>query len=528
MTLSSSTQKSRGVKLDNQPLPQTDSKVAAPNSNVRLELHEEGKLVKSALIRTFGETRVFVIGDIVQDRYLTGTCERISQEAPVPVVRLTKQSSELGGAANVAANLAALKVKVNLASVIGKDSAGTALIEACEAANIAVVGVHSVDTRQTTVKSRVLVANQQIVRIDEEDTKPISLAEADQVIATVRQIAEQELPHAVIISDYAKGVCSPHLCRSLIEFFTAHNIPVFIDPKGLDVEKYRGAKAITPNRVEMTEIAKANGWPTEDLVYCAQLLRQKLDLDFVALTLGASGMAVVSEEGVHRIPTVAREVFDVSGAGDTVIATMVAGLAAGLDRKDALALATIAAGVVVGHVGSRPIRRDELILEVQSHSRGDQGRKRFDLQDLLPVVALWKSQNLTVGFTNGCFDLLHAGHVRLLEDAAARVDRLIVAVNSDDSITRLKGPKRPLMPESQRVTVLSALEVVDAVVVFEEDTPLNLIEAILPTVLIKGGDYKREDVIGGDAVEAAGGRVDLIPLVPGISTSYLAQAIERL
>jgi D-beta-D-heptose 7-phosphate kinase/D-beta-D-heptose 1-phosphate adenosyltransferase len=496
--------------------------------HVRLELKEEGRLVKRALIRTFREMRILVVGDIVQDRYLIGTCDRISQEAPVPVVRLKKQQAELGGAANVAANLAALKVSVTLGGVVGDDPAGNSLLSACEAANISTRGILTVGTRRTTVKSRVLVADQQIVRIDEEDTASISDLEADAIFDAVCPVIKTHLPHAVIISDYAKGVCTPYLCQRLIAYFREIGIPVFIDPKGQDFEKYRGARAITPNRVEMTEASKANGWPTDDLVLSARMLLDKLDLEFVALTLGAEGMSVVSPSGIHQIPTVAKEVFDVSGAGDTVIATMVAGLAAGLDRKDSLSLATIAAGVVVGHVGSRPIKRDELILEVQSHSRGDQGRKSFELQDLLPVVELWKSQGLSVGFTNGCFDLLHAGHVQLLEDAASRVDRLIVAVNSDESITRLKGPKRPLMPESQRVTVLSALEVVDAVVVFTEDTPLNLIEAILPTVLIKGGDYKREEVIGGDAVEAAGGRVELVPLVPGISTSYLAQAIEKL
>jgi len=491
-------------------------------------MQDEGRSAKAALMRSFSGLRVLVVGDVLLDRYLVGSCERISPEAPVPVVRLQQRFSRLGGAANVAANLAALNVAVELAGVLGVDAAADEIITECAAAGIGTAALLKLASSSTIVKTRILASDRQIVRVDEEDPSPNADAESEALLQGIFSACEKSRPNSVVISDYAKGICTPYFCERLIAYFKEQEIPVFVDPKGRDYSKYRGATGIKPNRIEMTEVAKAKGWPTEDVVAAAQRLLSDLGLEFVALTLGAQGVAVVSPEGVHHIPTVAKEVYDVSGAGDTVIATMVSALAAGLDLKDSLALASLAAGVVVGHVGSRPIQRDELLLALQAHTRGERGRKRYDPEDLVAVIELWRSQGLCVGFTNGCFDLLHAGHVQLLEDSAMRVDKLIVAVNSDESVRRLKGPLRPLMAENQRVTVLSALEVVDAVVVFEEDTPLEIIKVLKPDVLIKGGDYTRETVVGYDVVEANGGRVELVPLVPGISTSYLATAIEKL
>ncbi|MDR3691627.1 MAG: D-glycero-beta-D-manno-heptose 1-phosphate adenylyltransferase [Fimbriimonas sp.] len=483
---------------------------------------------KLALMREFPKLSVFVIGDIMLDRYLVGDCDRISPEAPVQVVKLNRRFSTLGGAANVAANLAALHIHVELAGIVGDDEAARELKTKCADIGISTSALQLSIPRGTIVKTRVLASDRQLLRLDEEDASPITDLQADELVSSIISVARQRKPNAVILSDYAKGVLTPYACQKLIEFFASEGTPTFVDPKGKNYEKYRGVTCIKPNRSEMMELAKALDWPHHDAVEAAQQLRCHLGLEFVALTLGAQGMALISDDGVHRVPTMAREVFDVSGAGDTVMATMVAALSAGLDRNDSLVLATLAAAEVISHVGSRPIQRDELLLAIQNHSRGERGRKRYEVEDLKTVVGLWKSQGLVVGFTNGCFDLLHAGHVTMLEDATSRVDRLIVAINSDASVRRLKGESRPLMSEDKRVTVLSALEAVDAVVVFEEDTPLQLLEALLPDVLFKGGDYTRETVVGHEIIEQNGGRIELVPLVPGVSTSYLADRIEKL
>ena len=278
----------------------------------------------------------------------------------------------------------------------------------------------------------------------------------------------------------------------------------------------------------MIELAQAMGWSYAGPIEAARQLREMLDLDFVALTLGAQGIAVVRETGTDEMPTVAREVFDVSGAGDTVMATMVAGLGCGLGLMDALALANLAAAEVIARAGTSPVRREELLLALQASDRIHGARKLYSVDELKILVDAWKSQGLKVAVTNGCFDLLHAGHVRLLEDSAAETDRLIVAINSDESIARLKGPQRPLMPVAMRSTVLSALECIDALVVFEEDTPLNVIEDIRPDILIKGGDYTVETVVGSDLVLGYGGEVRLVPLVQGLSTTRLADALSKL
>lgn len=493
-----------------------------------LRMAEDGRLARLAILEKFPELNILVVGDVMLDRYLEGHCERISPEAPVPVVRLQRTFSSLGGAANVAVNLSSLNVHTELIGCIGDDLSGRDLRLGCQEHGIGVDGLCVSDSHCTTVKTRILATGRQLLRIDEEVTHPISDAMADVLLEKMRTLSETRRPDAVILSDYAKGLCTRYFCQGLMDLFAADRVPVYVDPKGMDYEKYRGATGIKPNRAEMVELAQAMNGSMDDPVQAAERLRAELNLEFVALTLGMEGIAVVSTEGVHKMPTLAREVFDVTGAGDTVIATMVAALASGLGAEDSFGLSMIAAGEVVSHVGSRPILRDELLVAIQQHVRGERNRKHYDLESLKAVVDMWKSQGLTVGFTNGCFDLIHAGHVTLLGDSAARVDKLIVAINSDDSVRRLKGPLRPLMSEAQRIVVLSGLESVDAVVIFEEDTPLEVLQAILPDVLIKGGDYTRDTVVGAGLIEGNGGRVELVPLVPGVSTSHLASAIEKL
>jgi len=279
--------------------------------------------------------------------------------------------------------------------------------------------------------------------------------------------------------------------------------------------------------VEMVEVAQAMGW-SSNVIEAAQSLREALDLEFVALTLGAHGIALDERESLHEMPTVAREVFDVSGAGDTVIACLVAALCCNLSLAESAAVANLGAAQVIARLGSTPVSRPDLLAAVTAQERSNGLRKLYSLEDLVTLAEAWRREGKTVAITNGCYDLLHAGHVRLLEDSAMTADRLIVAINSDESVKRLKGPSRPLMPEPERVTVLSALECIDAVVVFEEDTPLNVITAIRPDALIKGGDYTKETVVGADVVESYGGSIVLVPLVPGLSTTNLAAAISKL
>lgn len=484
--------------------------------------------VKAALLHAFFEQRILVVGDAMLDKYIWGSATRISPEAPVPVVRLERRSVSLGGAANVAGNLAALGVQAELAAFVGHDLDAQLLREECLECNIGTSGLVAIDNFYTTSKTRVLAGDRQLLRLDEETTTPCDEASADLLWGAVETLLDLKKIDAVILSDYAKGLCTPYFCRKIIETCRAREIPIYVDPKGRDYAKYRGATAIKPNRIEIAEVAQACNWNCADPVEAARELLKFLDLKFVAVTLGAQGMAVVESDSVHQMPTVAREVFDVSGAGDTVIATLVAALASGLPLLDSAALANVAAAEVVAHIGSTPIKREELLVAAQAQNRVTGLRKLYLLNELQTVVAAWRAQGLNVALTNGCFDLLHAGHVRLLEDSAAQSDRLIIALNSDASIQRLKGDQRPLMPEAQRVAVLSALECVDAVVIFEEDTPLNVIETVRPDTLIKGGDYTVETVVGADVVQAYGGKVVLVPLIQHISTSRLANMISKL
>lgn len=481
--------------------------------------------VKAALLHGFAQQRILVVGDLMLDRYLWGTASRISPEAPVPVVKVERRTLALGGAANVARNLRSLGIDTLLAGFVGDDEGGRAFRAECEAHGIGCAAV--VARGSTVVKTRVLADDRQVLRFDDEDATPRSSDEAELLLQAIARALDEAPPAAAILSDYAKGLATPTFCARLISMCFDRGIPIYVDPKGRDYDKYRGATAIKPNRIEMAELSSTLGWvgtPVEN----AAKLRDRLGLSFVALTLGAQGIAVVRNDGVHELPTVAREVFDVSGAGDTVIATLVAGLASGLVLEDAANLANVAAAEVIAHIGTVPVGRDALLVAVQEQDRVHAGRKLYTLEELQVVVNAWKARGLKVALTNGCFDLLHAGHVRVLEDSAAQADRLIVALNSDASITRLKGPSRPLMTSEGRTTVLSGLECVDAVVLFEEDTPLNVIETVRPDVLVKGGDYTEETVVGSNVVRSYGGEVRLVPLVPGLSTTRLVEGLAKL
>lgn len=468
----------------------------------------------------FSAGGALVIGDLMLDRYLWGKVERISPEAPVPVVLIDQETETAGGAANVAANLVGLGIETRLVGCIGTDENGARLKRTIHALGIDTVGLLHTEHHPTITKTRILGGHQQMVRLDREKREPYT----DQDMSALTRLVQQLLadhPAIVLLSDYAKGVLTPELCQTIITEARRMGIPVLVDPKGRDYSKYRGATALTPNKRETAEACHVDIHDTEALLDTAAHLRKNLQLDFLAVTRGDEGISLIEEDHTLHIPATARQVFDVSGAGDTVIATLAAGLIAGLDRQSALHLANLAAGVVVGKVGTMPIKREELLHELLQEDSAEQASKICDRDALLARVTGWRATGQRIVFTNGCFDLLHTGHVTYLEAARKLGDRLILGLNTDRSVSALKGPTRPVIHEQDRARVLAALESVDAVILFDEDTPLALIDAIKPDVLVKGSDYTEDQVVGGQEVKTWGGRVALIDIVPGRSTSNI-------
>jgi D-beta-D-heptose 7-phosphate kinase/D-beta-D-heptose 1-phosphate adenosyltransferase len=479
-------------------------------------------------VKLFSESDkwVLVIGDLMLDRYLIGDVQRISPEAPVPVVLLKQQNDRAGGAANVAANLANLGITTRIAGCVGEDAEASTLLALINHLGIKSEAVIQSSARPTIAKTRVMSTNQQIVRIDQESQAPLSDEENSELhILITRAIHDQ--PAMVILSDYAKGVLSEATCRYIIETCKQANIPVLVDPKGQDYSKYQGATALTPNKKETSEACGVSMNDNHALLAAAKKLKKSLNLDFLAVTRGEEGITLLEQDTDHHISATAKKVFDVSGAGDTVIATLAAGLIHGLSAQEALSLANTAAGIVVGKVGTVPIELAELLHELTSKNASAQADKICDLASLKNKVSTWRDRHQKIVFTNGCFDLLHAGHVTYLEAAKKTGDKLILGLNTDRSVSALKGPTRPVIHENDRARVLAALEAVDAVILFDEDTPLNLIDVVRPDVIVKGDDYTEEQVVGGKEVKAWGGSVKLIPLVQGRSTTGILEKISR-
>ena len=462
---------------------------------------------------------ILVVGDVMLDKYVWGEVERISPEAPVPVVHVTFREHRPGGAGNVAMNLAGLGARVTVCGFAGADLDQKQLEDLLADAGVEplLTGVRSAPT---TTKLRVLSGNQQVVRLDEE-VLPSSYPVSAQEHLLEGALAELSNAAVLVLSDYAKGVLTERVCRVLISQARSHGVPVLIDPKLRNFARYRGGTAICPNR---KELSKATGAPLEDLnrlLGAGQAMLQSLRLKFMAVTLGEKGIALLLPESRLHIPAIARQVCDVSGAGDTVIAVLALAMACGIDVDDAAQVANLAAGIVVSKAGTVPIQRDELLGAISQEIALHPGEKIMPLDRLLQRVASWRAAGQRVAFTNGCFDILHVGHVTLLEQARRTGDRLIVGLNNDGSVRQLKGLPRPLVAEGDRARILAALRAVDAVVLFDESTPLKLIEAIRPDVLVKGGDYCAEDIVGAGEVCSWGGQVVVIPLVEGISTSGL-------
>lgn len=464
-----------------------------------------------------------VIGDVMLDRYLMGSVGRISPEAPVPIVLLNQQNERAGGAANVAANLALLGIKTHMIGCVGDDSEGATLLKLLQQLAIDTSGIYTSKNRPTIAKTRVLSGHQQMLRLDQESNATFNADENTGLNAAIKQQLALK-PSVVILSDYAKGLLSEANCQAIIAQCKTSNITVLVDPKGRDYSKYSGATALTPNKKETAEACDTT-IDDADLIKKASLLKQKLQLEFLAVTRGEEGISLIDDK-THHLPAIAKQVFDVSGAGDTVIATLAAGLMHNLSVLQSLQLANIAAAVVVGKVGTVPISQGDLLDALASQQGSEQANKVCDLDALNLKVNAWKSANQKIVFTNGCFDLLHAGHVTYLEAAKKRGDKLILGLNTDRSVSAIKGPTRPVVQENDRARVLAALESVDAVILFDEDTPLNLINAIQPDVIAKGSDYKAEQVVGGKEVQSWGGEIALIDLVEGRSTSNIIKKMN--
>jgi D-beta-D-heptose 7-phosphate kinase/D-beta-D-heptose 1-phosphate adenosyltransferase len=460
---------------------------------------------------------VLVAGDAMLDEYWFGDTARISPEAPVPVVSQRSAEQRPGGAANVALNIAALGAHSTLVGVVGKDERGALLTRTLEQRGVRCELFRS-PTLPTIHKLRVLARSQQLLRIDAEQSLQ---ACADEFGVLYERVVRQA--DVVILSDYGKGT----LCRveELVASANARKISVLIDPKGTDFRRYRNAYALTPNRSEFEAVVGRCNDEAE-LQRRGEELRKDLDLDLLLVTRGGEGMTLFEQDTEPlTLPAQAREVFDVTGAGDTVIALLGAGVAAGLAPADAAALANLGAGIVVGKIGAATASRSEL--QRALHSQGSGGRGLVDLPELVALVAEAKARGERVVLTNGCFDILHAGHVSYLEEAKSCGDRLIVAVNDDDSVRRLKGVSRPVNSLADRMAVLAGLASVDWVVPFSEDTPAELIAKVVPDVLVKGGDYRVEQIAGGDTVLKNGGEVRVLGFKPGRSTSALIDALRK-
>jgi D-beta-D-heptose 7-phosphate kinase/D-beta-D-heptose 1-phosphate adenosyltransferase len=476
-----------------------------------------------SLFSHIGSIRCLVVGDLMLDEYLWGKAERISPEAPVQVVDVVREELRLGGAGNVVNNLVALGAQVAVCSVVGEDANGRALLEDFTRRGVAVDAIFRDPARRTSRKTRVVASHQQIVRIDRESRDPLSVEIEERVCSWITGHAASF--NVILLSDYLKGVLTRRVIEAVVAAARPTVIPVLVDPKGIDFARYQGATILTPNRKEAEAAAGIPILDTQSLGQAAGLIMAQAGLENLLVTRSEEGMSLFSRSGetVH-IPTVAREVFDVSGAGDTVLASLAIGVAAGLGMAEAARLANIAAGIAVGKLGTSTVSPDEIINAVAlTHSDSDSKIKHLDV--LTAIITAEKARGKQVVFTNGCFDLLHAGHVKYLQKARSLGDLLVLGLNSDASVRSLKGEKRPLIGEEERAHILAALDCIDYVVIFDEDTPLELITALKPHILAKGGDYTADGVVGKDVVEAYGGRVELVTFVDGKSTTNI---IERI
>ncbi|MCP5022107.1 MAG: D-glycero-beta-D-manno-heptose-7-phosphate kinase [bacterium] len=481
----------------------------------------ENRLLEERLT-TLANPRLAIIGDLIMDRYMIGDVSRISPEAPIPVLAVKTNELRLGGAGNVAANLVAMEANVEVVGVVGDDGLGRAMREEFEAVGADVDGLVIDGGRPTIEKTRMMSGVQQMLRVDREELTAIP-AEVEQRVleASLRAVSRCD---CIVLSDYGKGLLTDKVLGQVIGAARKRGIPVLVDPKGSDFSRYRGATMVTPNHKE-AELALGRPIPDlESLPAAADELNEQAELDLIVITLSADGIYFKSREKPlceGRIPAVARAVYDVTGAGDTVVSQLALYLALRWDIADAVAMANHAAGVVVERLGTHSVTRPELMARLVA-SRPATGKVLTDA-DVAGVMEEWRRKGKRVVFTNGCFDVIHAGHVSYLRFARSKGDVLIVGVNSDESVSRLKGPTRPVNCIDDRLQVLAAMEMVDAVVAFGEDTPKNIIERVTPDVLVKGEDWADKGVVGREWVESHGGQVVLAPVMAGRSTTSILE-----
>jgi len=462
--------------------------------------------------------KILVVGDLMIDSYLWGTCDRISPEAPVQVVNVNNVSTMLGGAGNVINNLKALDARVDIISVIGNCDNSSELKKLLDDNNINDRYLVTQHNRITSKKSRIIASQQQVLRYDRECTNEISVESEDKILNTFRKIINNY--DIILLSDYGKGVLTYSLTRDLIIIANENNKKVIIDPKGLDYSKYHGAYLLTPNKKEASEATQIKIVDDASLTEAITQLKSKCSLEVSLITLSEQGVAIYDDK-LRTHPTVAREVFDVTGAGDTMLASLGFSLACGYNIDDAVEFANLAAGVVVGKIGSATVTINEIIEYESSLNKSTSDEHIKTFEEIKSLVAGLKERNKKIVFTNGCFDILHVGHAKYLEEAKGFGDVLIIGLNSDASVTTLKGEGRPINPQMDRAYILAALESVDYVVIFDEETPYDLIKIIKPHTLVKGGDYEGKDVAGQDIA----GELKLVQFIDGKSTT---KTIEKI
>ena len=472
------------------------------------------------MIKLNKKPNILVIGDLMIDHYLWGSCDRISPEAPVQVVNVKKESSVLGGAGNVINNLVALGSVVDVISVIGNDSVANELKSLLEKIDVPTSNLVVENNRKTSKKSRLIASQQQVLRYDMESIDDINENSHKQIIQTLEKNIDKY--SSIILSDYGKGVLTTNLTKEIIKIANKNNIKVLVDPKGKDYSKYKGSYTLTPNKKEAMEATNIDIKDENSLIEALKSLKTQCELEVSLITLSEQGIAIFDDELTIK-PTVAREVYDVTGAGDTVIASIAFALGNNLDIKDAIYFANLAAGVVVGKIGSATTTLDEIYeYEYSLHKSNSTSHiKTFD--EIKTLASKLHSQGKKIVFTNGCFDILHVGHVKYLEVAKSYGDVLILGLNADSSVKKLKGPTRPINTQDDRAYILASLESVDYVVIFEEETPYELIKLIKPHVLVKGGDYEGKEVVGQEIAD----ELKLVQFVDGKSTTNTIKRIQE-
>lgn len=469
------------------------------------------------------ETRkILVVGDVMLDTYYYGDVKRISPEAPVPVFRKNNEKSVLGGAANVAANLVAAGQNVTMMTIIGKDEAGKKICDLMSGNGIDTEHIHELE-RKSTSKIRFLAENnQQVMRLDIEDTEEISTEECDKILKKLKDDTEKY--DLIVISDYLKGMLTYELTQGIIKLADEKNIKVIVDVKDANYSKYAGAYLLKPNLNELAVLSKMKITDDESIYKAAEFLLEKCNVNYILATCGARGMRLVGNSRHFSIESVGKEVYDVTGAGDTTISYLAACLANEFSVEDSVKISNVAAGLQVAKVGTSAVKISEVentLNEVKNNAVG----KLLSLEQFLEYRKENKKEKIV--FTNGCFDILHVGHIKYLQEASKLGDKLVVGLNSDMSVKRLKGEDRPINTQHDRAELLAALGCIDFVIIFDEDTPYNLIKEIEPDILVKGGDYKPEEVVGKDIVENKGGKLVLIDYVDGKSTTNIIEKIKE-